>query len=621
MISIVSSIMDDSVSSPENNVCQLLDLQVDLARQTLKRGTEAIMLPDLSFRLLAALIRCAPETISKDELVRVVWEEVVVSDETLSQRVRLLRQALGEDGQDPRYLSSVRGRGYRLICPVEAVPMTPVDVASLSPRWPTRVLFGAVVTAVLFSLFWLWPLDEETGQPASVAHSIAVLPFADLSPNRDHAYFADGMQEELLTQLAKLDDLQVASRTSVEQYRSTEIALPEIARELGVGAVIESSIRIADDRVRITVQLIDAQSDRHLWAEVYDRELSVENIFSIQQEVAERIGQALALEYKTTPAAAGVLLPTTSIDAYNAYLIGRHHTYAQTPEDLALAITFLGQAVAIDPQFAEAWAGLGWAYSFIGTLYGGQPPREVYPQAKQAATRALSIDHELANARALYADILAWYDWDFAAAEREYMKALALDPDNVMSYALFLSTQLRHEEAIALTEQNVAAYPDNAWVHINAGWNFLRAHQYERAIEEARLAAGHSDAHPVLGSAYLGLGEHEQAVEVFETNLRLQGRGPRQLSSLAVAYFAADRESEAQQLLNELTTAAATQYVSPDLIAAVYFAAGDTDNGFDAMAQAVEARSRGAIFLQTDSSLDGHRQDPRYQALVERVGF
>ena len=609
--------MGEAASSPENDRCQLLDLEVDLVRQTVKREGDAIELPDLSFRLLAALIRCAPEMIGKDALVREVWGEVVVSDETLSQRVRLLRQALDEDGQDPRYMTSVRGRGYRLICPVEPLA-TAEKAGSPHKHWP--VVLAAILALVVAAL---WPIVAGKEEAASVPriHSIAVLPFADLSPNQDHGYFADGMQEELLTQLAKLKNLQVASRTTVEQYRSTAMSLPDIARELGVGAVIESSIRIADNRVRITVQLIDAHTDRHLWAEVYDRELSVQNIFSIQQEVAEQIGQALALEYHSSETAQSVLLPTTSIDAYNAYLIGRHQMFQQTPEDLALAIEYLEQAVAIDPEFAEAWASLGWAYSFLGTLYGGQSPREVYPKAKQAATRALSIDHELAGARALYADILVWYDWDFVAAEREYLKALALNPDGTLGYALFLSTQLRHEEAIALIERAIAAYPDDPWVHINAGWIFLRAHQYERAIEKATLVAPHSDARPMLGFAYLGLGDIEQAVEVFETDLRLQGRRQRQLSNLAVAYFKAGRVSEAQALLDELIAAAAAQYVSADFIADVYFAAGDTDKGFAALEQAVEARSRGVIFLQADDALDGLREDPRYLALIEAVGF
>jgi TolB-like protein/DNA-binding winged helix-turn-helix (wHTH) protein/Tfp pilus assembly protein PilF len=612
--------MGESAARPDNGIYQLLDLQLDLAVQTVKRDGEAIVLPDLSFRLLAALVRCAPETIGKDELVREVWGEVVVSDETLSQRVRLLRQALGEDAQDPRYISAVRGRGYRLICPVK-----PAVAFAQGPARNKLWLAGAAVVLVLaVSLAmtnWLPMSGREEGVSAPGIQSIAVLPFTDLSPDKDHAYFADGMQDELLTRLSRLEGLEVASRTSVEQYRTTAMALPEIAQELGVGAVIESSVRVADNHVRITVQLIHAQTDRHLWAEMYDRDLSVENIFSIQQEVAERIAEALALEYKSSRPVLDRQLPTSSMAAYDAYLLGRAHTFIQTPHDLELAIELLEQAVAIDPEFAQAWAVLGLAYSFTGTLYGGKPPREVYPKAKQAVTRALSIDNELIEARSLYGDILSWYDWDFIAAEREYLKAMALNPDGLLSYVLFLSTQRRHEEAITLLEQIIAAHPNDAWVHVNAGWTFLRVQQYERAIQEARLASGHSDALPILGYGYLGLEQFDQAVSAFETNLRVQGRQPRLLSHLAMAYFAADRVTEGQQLLDELTSIAAIEYVPPELIADVYFAAGDIDNGFAAMEQAVEVRSRGAMFLLTTQSLDGHRQDPRYLALVNAVGF
>lgn len=607
--------MNPANSGTDSARFKVLDLEVDLTRQTVRRDGVAIELPDLSFRLLAALIRHAPDTIGKDELVREVWGEVVVSDETLSQRVRLLRQALGEDSQEPRYLTSVRGRGYRLLCDVE--PITETE-KSRSPHrhWP--VVVAAIIALVIAAL---WPIIPGDDEPAPGIHGIAVLPFADLSPDGDHAYFADGMQEELLTRLAQQSGLAVASRTSVERYRNTDMSLPDIARELGVGAVIESSVRIADDRVRITVQLIDADSDRHLWAEVYERDLTVANIFAIQQEVAEQISQALSRGSVTAGTGGAVQLPTDSIEAYNAYLIGRAHTFAQTPEDLAQAIRFLEEAVGIDPEFAEAWANLGWAYSFRGTIYGRQPPREVYPKAKAAVTRALAIDNTLADARSLYADILTWYDWDFVAAEREYRKTLQQDPLNVLGYALFLATQQRQEEAIALLRRRIAAQPDEPYVRINAGWAYLRDGRYEQAIAEANLAPNHTDARSILGFAYLGQGEVDAAVAVLEENLREQGRRPRQLSNLAIAYFVAGREAEGRALLQELETAAAEQYVAPDLIADAYLAAGDLDAGFAAYRKAVEARARGVIFIQTNPWLAGHRDDPRYLALVEAVGF
>jgi len=605
--------MTETVSTPAESRFQLLDLVLDLQRGTLARAGVEIELPELSFRLLAALVRCAPEALGKDDLIRQVWGDVVVSDETLSQRVRLLRQALGEDAQEPRYIASVRGRGYRLLCPVRALSAR--TTVPGKARWPA---LAAALAALLVAVWLLWPGDRNT---ATDIQSIAVLPFTDLSPGQDHRYFADGMQEELLSRLAGLDNLSVVSRTTVERYRDTTMSLPDIAGELGVNAIIESSVRVTEGRVRITAQLIDAGTDRHLWAEVYDRQLTVENIFAIQQEVAERIGRALALEFASPDGAKARGLPTHDLAAYDAYLVGRYHTFRQTPEDLDLAIRYLRQAVTLDPEFAEAWTALGWSYSFVGTIYGKQPPKDVYPLAKDAVTRALALDGELANARTLYADILTWYDWDFAAAEREYEKTLELDPLNVLGYALFLSTQLRHDEAIELIERRIAAAPDDPYVRINAAWTFLRARDYERAIAEAKRAPEHPDTGAVLGYASLGQGRVEDALSIFTADLQRQGRQPRQLSQLAVACFRAGRESEGHALLAELEALSRERYISPDLLAEPYFAAGDADSGFANVFEAVTVRARGAIFLQTTSMLDDYRSDPRYRIALTAVGF
>lgn len=560
---------------------RVLDLQIDLTRQTLQRDSELLELPELSFRLLAALVCHAPHTLSKDALIREVWGRVVVSDETLAQRVRLLRQALAEDAAQPRYISAVRGRGYRLLCAVEELAR------------PVAKLPGL--------------------------HCIAVLPFTDLSPEKNHRYFADGMQDELLTHLSALPQLNVASRTSVERFRGSELGVPAIARELGVGAVIESSVRVAEARVRITVQLINAQTDCHLWAQTFERELSVANIFALQQEVAESICRSLQLEYAAQPAL--LQLPTASLAAYDSYLVGRYHTFTQSPGDLQRAIRHLQEAVALDPEFAEAWTALGWAYSFLGTVYGGQAPSEVYPNAKAAVTRALALNSQLANAHSLYGDILSWYDWDFVAAEREYRKAQQLAPHNVLGYAVMLSAQRRHAEAIALLEIRLAATPGDEWVHINAAWVYLHARDYSQAIVHADLAGSHSDAATTRGFAQLGLGDVETAQHVFREDLAVQGPRPRQLAHLALACFKSGRVVEAQALLKQLQALAAANYVSPDLLAEVHFAGGDVDAGFDALQAALTARVRGLIFLRTNLVLDGLREDPRYIALVAALGL
>jgi len=288
---------------------------------------------------------------------------------------------------------------------------------------------------------------------------------------------------------------------------------------------------------------------------------------------------------------------------------------------LQRAIEELHRATSLDPEFAEAYTALGWAYSFLGTSYGNVRPRDVYPLAKEAALKALALDSDLADARTLYADILTWYDWDFDAAEREYRKCLELDPINVLGYALFLSSQERHEEAIASIERRLAIHPDDRYVRVNAAWRFLDAGQYERAVSEARRADGHPDARAALGFSLLALGDTEKAVAVFEEDFDLRGPLPAQLSNLAVIYFRTGRVVDAQPLLEQLEGMQEESFYSPALLAAVYFAAGDPDSGFRNLQQAVDERVRDVIFLRVSGMLDNYRDDPRYLALLRQAGL
>ncbi|MGB5688438.1 MAG: winged helix-turn-helix domain-containing protein [Woeseiaceae bacterium] len=594
---------------------QVLDLLVDMDRGTVSRGKQPIDLPELSYRLFAVLVGHAPHAVSKDDLIREVWGNVVVGDETLAQRVRLLRQALGEDSQAPRYIESVRGRGYRLIC--DAKPAT-----GMATRKRTGIVLAGVAAAVaVAAALWFFSKPPVEPLPAPAVASIAVLPFTDLSASQGYGYFADGMQDELLTRLADVEGLQVSSRTSVEPFRSTRLSIPEIARQLRVSNLIEGSVRVDDGQIRITVQLIEAQTDQHLWADSFDRELSVQNIFSIQEEVARRIAQVLQQQYANVAEPQPVQLPTGNLEAYNAFLLGRYHTFRQTPQDLQLAVMNLERATSLDPNFAAAFATLGWSYSFLGTNYGNLLPTEAYPKAKEAALKAIALDGDLPDARSLYADILTWYDWDFAAAEREYLKTMDLDPLNVLGYALFLSVQERHEEALELIERRLQANPDDPYVHVNAAWRFLGARRYDRAIEEAELAGNHADAPSALGFAWLAKGNTGRAISCFESDLNARGRLPQQLSNLAVAYYRAGRQVQAQELLTELEALAAERFVSPALLAMVYFAAGDADRGFAGLQDAVDAKVRDVIFVRGWPVLDGWRDDPRYLALVQTIGL
>ena len=591
------------------------DLLVDFERRTVRRGSEMLELTDRSFRLLEVLISHAPERVDKDRLIAEVWDDAVVSDDTLAQRVRLLRQSIGDNSQKPRYIAAVRGRGYRLI-------PRPREFRSVQSMRLPRAAWLAIVTMVLVGTTLIW---RSTNGPEPVGNVrmesvLAVLPFTDMSAKRDHQFFADGMHEQLLSRLARIDELAVISRTSVEPYRDSDVRLPEIAEQLGADAVIEGSVRVDHDRLRVTVQLIDGTSDEHIWAADFDRHLSVHDIFSVQEEVANKIAAALRLEY-ANEADDNVVLPTQDLEAYNLYFLGRYHTFKQTPKDLEDAVTYLENAIAIDPEFAEAYATLGWAYSFLGTGYGSRRPDDVYPKAKEAALRAITLDANLADARSLYADILTWHDWDFVAAEREYQKALEIDSLNLLGYALFLSTQERHKEAINAVERLLAAAPNDPFVRVNAGWRYFHAGKFDKAIDAAMSAADHPDSGSLLGWSSLAQGDTRRAVEVFEADVESQGRAPRNISNLAAAYYRDGKRADGRILLDELEAYAAERYISPELLASVYFSAGDADRGFALLNQSLEERSREMIFLKVNQMLRDYRDDPRYLELVEQVGL
>jgi TolB-like protein/DNA-binding winged helix-turn-helix (wHTH) protein/Tfp pilus assembly protein PilF len=609
-------LLNPEKSKPDSHL-RVLDIDIDTASGTVWRGNEVIDLPDLSFRLLVALASKAPAMVSKDALIAEVWGDVVVSDETLMQRVRLLRQILGDDSQNPRYIASVRGRGYRLAAPVEVVSArTSGGRQRISRRWVLGAAIGLVVLAALV----IFSLTVEDQAQAPAIRTLAVLPFDDLSEDKRFGFFADGMQEELLARLAGLEEVSVLSRTSVERFRGASDSIPIISRELGADAIIEGSVRVSDDRLRITVQLIDGAADQHLWAESYEEPLTVENVFAIQEKVANNIAEALRTEYQRQQTDA-LGLPTTDIEAYNLYLLGRYQTFRQTPENLALAAQYLEQATERDPEFAEAYAALGWAYAFQGTDYGRSDPDSVFPLAQKAALRALELDDRLADAHSLYADILTWYDWRFQLAEIEYQRAMALDPLNVLGYALFLSSQSRHDEAIELVERRLAEAPDDDYVNVNAGWNYIRAGRYEDAIDASLKVRDHPDAARLLGFGRLGNGEPAAALAAFEEDIRQQGRGQVQLGNLAYAYFKVGRASRAQALLDELEAQSDTRFVSSLTLAAIYFAKGDEVRGFELLETAVDDRERGVIFLNVNGTFAKLRTDPRFIALVERVGL
>ncbi len=596
------------------------DLLLDPRQRLLRRGPEKIRLPNLSYRLLLSLVRHAPGIVTTDQLLNEVWGDVVVGDETVKQRVSLLRQALGDSSEKPEYIEVIRGVGYRLVAPVSAAVQE--QKHSLRLRYAAIVVLGSL--AIGAAAMWFDRAGEKDVRPGpDIPWTLAVLPFEDLSAGGDQAYFSDGIHDEIISRLSKIDMLAVTSRTSVLPYRNAAKNLREIAGELGVKLIIEGSVRHSDDRVRINVQLIDAENDNHLWAQNYDRPLSVSNLFAIQSDVAEQIARALEAELTVEEMDELRQLPTDNLDAYDSYLLGRYHLWRGNPQDLRLSIGFFEEAIAFDSEFARAYLGLGQTLTFVGTSYGWMAPQEAFPLAEQKVAEALGLEPESAEALALRGDILTWYQWRWPEAEEAYRQAIKINEDYVLGYAILLSILNRNDEAVQLIETLISRYPRDHWIRSNAAWRFLSAGDPRRAIAEASFAIeiddSYGDAFGSRGWAYLAIGEVDHAIQDFKRHMNLQNRSPIALSYLAIAYIRAGNRDDAMSLLDEIRQLESTSFVPPEVFARVYVELGDFDEAFLWLNLAYDARSRGLIFLNANANWDPIRSDPRFQSLRRKM--
>jgi serine/threonine-protein kinase len=609
-----------STEQPQNTPIQIGDLRLDPRQRCVWRGEEKIQLPKLSFDLLLCLARHAPAVVPMEQLLTEVWGDVVVSDETVKQRVSMLRQSLRETGDEPKYLESVRSIGYRLIPSVSAAGTADAQASQNRWLWP-----GVAVIAALALVAFLMTgnADKDALETQSRLWSVAVLPFEDMSPNADKAYFSDGMHEEIITQLSHIPTLAVTSRTSVLPYRAANKSVATIAAELDVNLIIEGSVRHSDEEIRITIQLIDATTDEHLWAETYDRPLRVSDIFDIQSDVADKVAAALQIELHT--AAAKATVPTDSLAAYDNYLLGRYHVHRGNSLDLQLSIEFFEQAISDAPDFAAAHVGLGQALTFVGTDYGWLPPEEPFTRAEQEVNEALRLDPESIEAHSLRGDILTWYRWDWAEAEKAYKVAIEKGARNDLGYMLFLSVQGRHDEATSMIEKAIEAYPRDRWVRSNAAWRFLSAGNYERAIVEANAAIDiddrYGDAFASRGWAYLSLGNTERALQDLKKNLELNRRSVPSLSAFAIAHYEAGNEEITNRLLEEILATDPVTYASYEDVARVYVTLGDFESAFEWLERGYTARSRGMIFLNEQGSWDPIRNDERFQDLMRRLNM
>jgi eukaryotic-like serine/threonine-protein kinase len=462
---------------------------------------------------------------------------------------------------------------------------------------------------------------SEIKNAAKHQHSIAVLPFIDMSPEKDQEYFCDGIAEELINAFAKITSLQVASRTSSFQFKGKAEDANRIGEKLNVETLLEGSVRKAGKKLRITAQLINTADGYHLWSEKYDREM--EDVFAIQDEIARTIVNTLKVQLTTEP---GPLIQrhSTDIEAYNLFLKARYYWNKRTADKLKKSVECFELAIDRDPSYALAYAGLADSYGVLG-YQEWMRPRDVMPKAKAAATKALEIDETLAEAHASLAYFNMHYAWDWDSAETEYKRAMELNssyPTAHHWYSLLLSAMGRFQESIEEIKRAQKLDPLSLIINSVVGYNFYFARLYDQAIEECQKALEldqkFSVAHWVLGHAYQQKGLLDEAIKQFQEALDQSGL-IQASGCLGHAYAVAGEKEKALKIANELVERSLSTYVSPYYCGLVYAGLGDNNLAFEWLERAFDQHSSAIMYLKVDPQLDNLRSDPRFDQLSNRL--
>jgi TolB-like protein/DNA-binding winged helix-turn-helix (wHTH) protein/Flp pilus assembly protein TadD len=653
--------------------------ELDLRPRRLRRGRHVLKLERIPFEILLLLLEQRDEIVTRDQIVSRVWGQGVFldTDNSIRGAIRKLRQVLKDDAETPRFIQTVTGQGYRFIALVippqepsaasepeaSGVPTRDRDFVSeldgwlqarrlrlVEPdqdrtaetatdggtahgqrnrkpyRWPFvgAVALLAVACLLSFLLVWGWRLASN---PPAHSHGkivLAVLPFENLSRDPDQEFFSDGLTEEMIAQVGKLnrDRLTVVSRSSVAKYKGTNLAAKEIGKELNADYLIQGSVRRSPDRVRITVQLIEAQNQTDLWTESYDRELK--DLLAVQdsvvQSIASQIHIALTEEQKTHLANPQQTRP----QAYEAYLKGRYYWNKRTADGMQKAEHYFQQAIDGDPTYAAAYSGLADCNSGL-TWHGFKSPADALPKAYAAARKAIEINPRSAEAHASMGLVLS-HGWNWAGAEAEFRRALELDPQLANAhhwYGDYLSVKSRHDEALAEASRALELDPLNLMIGTWVALRHYQAHDYSRAIEQARnsveLDSNFAAAHLLLGEGYVQAGLHGEGVSELKRAASLSGGSPLYTAQVAVALAAAGQKGEALRIAHELETMSKKRYVSPYGLAQIYAALNSNENTFKWLQAAYDDRAVWMGYLAVDPIFDRYRSDHRFQELLRRI--
>jgi TolB-like protein/DNA-binding winged helix-turn-helix (wHTH) protein/Tfp pilus assembly protein PilF len=659
----VSHSLPGDMAKP-STIYRFADFEVDVrARQLRKHGTK-LKLHGQPFQMLLMLLDPAGEVVSREQMQEKLWpaDTFVDFEHSLNTAIKRLRQALNDSATEPRFIETLPRVGYRFIAPVTsseeiygdtpAIPLlTPSPVGGIPGTTPltssSRRTFpwflGLAIAAVavvglaigfnlaktrdrLSGIFRSSKNDAALSAPAKkTRRSVAVLPLQNLSADPTQSYFADGMTDELTTDLAQFADLRVISRTSASHYRDGSKTAPQIGKELGVDALVEGSVERVGDRVRIRAQLIDCATDRHLWAQSYDRDMR--DVLSMQTEAAREIAEQVRGSVSPRQPTSRTANPApVNPDAYEAYLKGRYFWNKRTPDGLNKSIGYFGEAIAKDPSFAAAYAGLADAYSLLGSDV--LPADIANSKARANASKAIELDPNIAEGHAALALVEFYYDWNWKESEQEFRRAIELNPNYATAhqwYGYFLTAMLRFPEAVEQAE--MAQQIDPLSLSINA--TLASRYRHAGRLDDAQRLGQRTlemdpnfvPAHFSLGAVYEDQGSWQQAIDEYKKVIELSPDDPTALTATGYIYARTGQKAEAHRIIGQLTEISKKHYVASFEFSAIFAGLEDANNAFLWLEKAYQKRESQMPFIQSDERFNSLHSDPRYHGLVRRLGL
>jgi TolB-like protein/DNA-binding winged helix-turn-helix (wHTH) protein/tetratricopeptide (TPR) repeat protein len=612
-------------------VFQFDDVRVDVGNAQILKAGQPVPIEPKAFRVLVYLLENPGRVVEKDELLATVWQDTFVTENALTREIGLLRKALGDSKTGAKYIETVPTRGYRFVAKVARRDAP--DAGSLAsegiPRGAHMRTMGALAAVALtLAVGLIWFAHVRSSRPASPnggIRSLVVLPLQNFSGKPEQEYLADGMTEALIARLSAIHGLRVISRTSAMQFKGTQKPVPTIGKELNVDAVIEGSVLRSGEKIRVTVQLIRAATDEHLWADTYDRELR--DVLELQSDVTNGIARHIEAAVAGAQKASRVTPYTVAPDAYEAYLKGRFALNKGDRAGAEQALKYFQSAIDADHTFAPAYAGVAVANDELSSAFlGGVPPGDGHLKMIAAARKALELDPDLAEARVVLA-IALQRDWHWEEAEAEYRRAIELSPSDATAHAGladWLLCQGRLEEALSSARR--AQELDPLALHgIDIGWILFCARRYDEAIRELRTVLTIEPENPValwyLGFPLISAEQYDEAIRVLERAASVSHRSSAVLGVLVRAYALGGRRAEALRILDELQQRRYAGYVPAAAFLNAYLGLDDKEEAFTWLGYAAEERSNIIQYLKVHPFFDPLRGDPRFADLIRRVGL